>query len=608
MSGNRSIALHKVDRTKLNTKANNLERFFNRELPIQDYQKQSLNSQFVIPRGFKYWLYYKDNIRTPDWKQFIGPLAKSGAYIRQKNNSKTESFLLLIKSPNNQYYFVTGGYGHHAIKNYTESDFGIDILKRIIDDKKDSGLLSVREFSPINDVKGKSAVFSGERSFLENEDYGAAYQEITFKDTADKLSTYFDGDVLSKKDTKLNCKSTFQIRKSVSIQKIPDIILGCEEIISLRQPTSISFFDLVDSRTNKTLVEDCNQALLSEIQKLFHQTNKATDLSVFHQEFEKFMEAESFAIENKPLALSDDPFNVEKLLKEIRSHYPRADIGNPNSLKALLSKKIIALDQAGIPLIETSALELLTWEHKLKSASYFYMNKSWFKINPETQSDLNQHCDDIVANAIDNSLLPEIWLAYSKKGAKVSTSTPIIKESENTYNSKYFQRPGYLVTDKVLPSDIEPCDVIKVENDRICLIHIKEGFAGDARIHCSQVLSAARMIHRTQKNGNSYLRDLFAHLTTGTATGEEKGVSTYSKQLIAQMQTYPNVDDFLNLFEKNIVFVFAFLPSKTAKPITQGVKPYKSNVAKISLCELSRKIQSMNFGFKITQIQGGVYP
>lgn len=172
------------------------------------------------------------------------------------------------------------------------------------------------------------------------------------------------------------------------------------------------------------------------------------------------------------------------------------------------------------------------------------------------------------------------------------------KEDENAYNCGYLfkdinqNKPfgpetGYLVFDRICPLKIEPADIIKYEENKTYLFHVKEDLGQHTRDACSQIVNAAKQFSAALRlhQSSSYLDELWRE---ATASSDATGFKAEVKQQLEHL----GKETFFDLFRrKKIVFVYALLKKQgqslnaEAKLLTfiseKNFSTFKENGAKI---------------------------
>jgi len=206
-------------------------KFLTKELKSKGY-----NSQLVQPnlsKDFDLYLYFK---RTPSeikWKNFIGEIAEPNELILKHTKTYTESYILLLRNLSSDIiYATTGGFGHTALQEFAEGDFGLEILSRILK-AEDKTLRSTKEKNLTGGILGEVKFFRNDYNLNENENFGNFYQEL-HSSINKKLLVNIFGFSQNEIDSECLCvaKNSFAIKKSISFTQLTTIIINCENLIN----------------------------------------------------------------------------------------------------------------------------------------------------------------------------------------------------------------------------------------------------------------------------------------------------------------------------------------------------------------------------------------
>lgn len=107
--------------------------------------------------GYSFLLFHKYQKFTPKWKSFIAPIVALSEPILATAMSAQQNYILFIYNAK-IIFAVTGGYGHNAIRENIDDNFGLDVLSRFIK-KEDKILKSSRERSFVGGDSWYNKVF-----------------------------------------------------------------------------------------------------------------------------------------------------------------------------------------------------------------------------------------------------------------------------------------------------------------------------------------------------------------------------------------------------------------------------------------------------------------
>lgn len=543
------------------------------------YNPQKLDSKLI--NNFELYLYYRENSKSkPDWKDFLSEIVEDGQNILKKVNNKHESFVLfLYQTISKNLYVICGGHGFFTIQDYIIDSFGIDVLSRIVDSKNKKIIAHAKELGITGSILGITKHFRQNFNFYENNNFGNIYREITTyldKDTVKKVGL----DINSNENALCLAKNSFKVNKSITFDTLIKIIEKCDHIIENEDiKIDVNNIKLVDNKKNSLLIEKLDKELFNFLWKLKSDKTEILNIDISHKDFNNFLTASKFKFNQTILNEREDI--LTDIINSINS------LTKEKFISRLRNGEIISYDEDGEVLTRGKFLEHLILELEYESNNYFFINGKWFVITSSFLDELNKTCYDFI-NSNYNDKLSKSW------SKTISPRSGNLSYIEGHYNLTYKGDLKTIVLDTLTPEGIEPCDILKYDDEDIFLFHVKKGFNNSMRDLCSQVfLSANRINEDIYSNSFAYLTEVHNKMSSSTA---------YKNQI--------SKDDFLNLFKngRKLIYVLSVLDeSEIEKNLSDKneLELIKSNVAKFSLKELMEKMMSKGYFFEFCQIKRG---
>lgn len=551
----------------------------------KDYTQQEISEEID---GFSVKLFYGVKPQNPKWKKFLSQVVTDNRPISEANKSWTESFILLAQNEKN-IYAVTGGLGFFTIQDYINQDFGIEVISRLIK-KEDKIIKATKEKSVVGGVLGSSKNFRKNYNLFENDSFGKIYQEL--KANLDKgiLQSKFGfnhGDL--KKDSFCIAKTSFRINKSITFEQLFEIIKGCEYLIDNVDAIAINNVEKIVKKKNQTLISNLENELFSQLWNR-HQNPEDynIDFDLCHKEFEKYLTASKYIVKKN---LSNKNFfddfvfeeldNVDLLFSKIKELEDSPN--NEQRFRELISSlKIYSYDENDEELTHGWLHHHIHGDVEINEKRYFFIDKSWYLIKEEFISELNEGCKHFISE-------------HTNEGLTNKWDYPTQKENE--YNQTYFEQENTLVIDKITPENIEPCDILKWDDETVFFYHVKAGFGNTMRDLCSQIIIAANRINGSKLGDKKYLKKIYKQMKDKSSSSDE-----YYKKVAKQTDSLTE-DQFLSLFDKHLIFVLAVLDTGTNERSLSEIEKFKSNIAKFSLQELYKEMRSIDVALEIIQIK-----
>ena len=556
------------------------------------FRAKKFKEQSILPginKAYEIRLFYKRTKNDIKWKDFIATIAQPSAEVLKFKETFSESYiLLLLNLTTRKYYTTTGGYGHMVIQDIATTDLGIELLSRMVK-AEDKALRSTKERSLTGGVEGSVKFFRNDYNFFENESFGSIYNELNASITRDKLIKYFGFSSSElKSDSLCIAKNSFSLKKSLSFIELLRVITSCEKLLT--QPVLVEINTVVKiNRSNSILIKSLNETLNRKIYVNYKDNNKFFSVEISHKDFEKYYQSSysvlSFRVDRKDYTYEyEHPIrDIQATLEEIRHINRKLTATDFN--RVITSASISTFDTDGAILTLDTLRGHYCTEITQGIRSYFLIEKDWYEISKTMIDKINATCSAFVNGKKYSGPLLHKW---DKRFT-----------SENNYNASYIGQKDSMVFDRITPFNIEVCDLLKWDKERIYLYHVKKGFDNSMRDLCNQVFIAARKVLEDSKNSYKFIESLYDVLSTN------KGKTSYILNAKAQLNKISKVD-FIKLFEcRTPVFVLAVLDTSTkgVRQLESDIESFDSNIAKFSLNELTKNMRNLDVEFQILQLE-----
>jgi uncharacterized protein (TIGR04141 family) len=432
---------------------------------------------------FKFASYcYNQPVEKHYWRYFLPE------YIAQDQNfSITKfSYCLFIYHKNNT-YCVIGGSGISVIKSFLNTSFGIEVYSRIAKPTEDL-VVEIKSRSIANNVSLKTTTFNYNQTVSDTIEFSEipSVMKIIIRD---ELKSGFLKDFdLSGNQSILEIGSYFCLRKNISFDELLDLIKKIDKLIEESTPIDLSFFKKIE---DESLIEKLDKKLLNSItlnvQNFSYQNindSDRSDIDIVHpSKLINFYECESYKIRYKGSQGNTDIIidSRQKLyLKTIEHIY--ANLDNDFS-EFNIEKEIYKRQIRGIrndkEVTFGSFLDHIIAETTFEQKKYFKIDKEWYFIKDFFLEKLN-------SKAIES------YQQYKLEENLLKSWVSDIDEGE--YNQQQDGELSYNL-DKILIDNIEICDILKIQDNKVYFIHVKDGFDVKLRDCYIQVVLAAKRLN-----------------------------------------------------------------------------------------------------------------
>ncbi|WP_438498480.1 DUF6119 family protein [Paenibacillus sp. IHBB 3054] len=555
----------------------------------ESFREQQLVEDFDT-KGLQVNIFYSEKHRKPQWADFLIPILSNDSKLLKSKN-KDNSFVMFV-SDEEHLYAVSGGQGNFMIQDYINSNFGLELLTKLISENSQV-VKALSERGIAGSILGSQKYFRFDYRLIDDQEFGKLYKQIKAALNPDVLAQKFGFSVNEvKKDVGCIAKSTFKINKSINFDFLLSLMLKITELFNTPANFNVNKIEIINNKgqKNRQLIAELENSLLEKVVNYIN-NNEYLDVDFCHPEFEKFQIADSYKIfkNYSSISIENDSFpslDSVSILKDFLIE--RTDIltlTQEDQIEFIRKIRIKSYDSDNMKLTEGWFLKHLHGEVTFKNNHYFFIDGDWCRVQNTFIEDLNSQCSSIISFANDPLLLTEPW----DQQASIS---------ENEYNQMYFNKDGFFVFDKVTPHNIEICDILKFDHDTIYLIHVKKGFNNTLRDLAAQIFIASRLIQQVKLSHDYSLIELLYEESVISNPQSE-----YSKKLIAQANSITK-EQFVELFRNRtkVVVGLAFLDSAVAQREITNIQLFDSNIAKFSVIELHKNLRAIDIPLKMVQL------
>ena len=554
--------------------SNNLQKLIekikeNKKYHFQDLQVQS--EKFINYTTFAIYIINNQHI---SWGNFLNSiLSKPKDWDCGKNYSAI--LLLENKNSHNIYAITFGSVGYFLIKEFIQDSFGIDILSRL-QQPNNFACKTTKSQSLVGAKQGEISVYRDFHNLEETlDDFGKIFQELMIALNENQLNKF--GITLQEgiKKKQKNClvKDSFKINSAIESKTIEKILDGCEWAL-MQHPYPINAIRMLNEKKDKELIAKLNSACYVSMHKLFNNDEDSWSFDICHKDYDKYFHSDNYQLRGVVQLQQEGLITtLRELFEQLKKTYPTI---NPNAeeLGNIIEKSYLnTFNDAGELQTSDTIKKHLFHEEKIDGYSFFLLNGIWYRLEKTFLDDLNKRIISSLPNYNFNDSL--FLIPWNNSG------------NETNYILQYKNLDNTIIIHPNTVRNIELCDMMHWNERNLYLYFIKQGFGNEIRSLSSQILVSAKLIFDEKKTHTNYLNELFEKLYNIKATELSKDV-------------------FLKLFDKKIIFVFAFYDNKKATKRILSIAPEKfnSNIAKYSMLNLIKDMKNFdNLSLEITQIK-----
>lgn len=525
------------------------------------YQKETeLKKDFLINFEKKCFKLFSEN--SVGWEKYAKEFLAEPLNLKK---NPLNGLILLIKSKQESKDIYAIGFGAIAyltIQNYIDTDFGLDILFRIIEPNSNIVYASKGQ-NVVGTTQGQLNTYRKLLALSDIENFDYICQELNLKINKDILMMF---GIKTEKEFKNCCaKSFFQIRTSIDTKTIEQYILGCEHAKTLER-NYIGSVRQLNKRKDKELIKKIKKEI---IEKLWTDIQNNSTSELCHADFDLYIKAEKYQYQYRNRTIES---HSNKTLHELIKLFK---IEEKNFKNFLDSAKITSCSDEKPIETEGPIIKHIVTEYVDEDNGQY---KKYFMLN-----DKIYFLEEKFISYLDNTIK-----GYKNKKLFISSTLKEWgDENENEYNKLYKNEANTIVIHPYKHKNVELCDILKFDNSTVRLYFIKDGFECNIRDLSNQVYITAKQIENSINQDYQFIKEFYiafkkAHPESIDITEEE----------------------FTNLFKtKKIEYIFAFRDKNNYK-LSENPEKFGSNIAKFALIDLVKKMKDMdNNALKIEQIK-----
>ncbi|MEJ5052787.1 hypothetical protein [Sphingobacterium sp. MYb382] len=519
--------------------------------------------------------------KESEWAKFL----PREYYGNVKLYKQSLNLLLFIYTHENM-YCILGGDSYSFIVNYINHSFGINLYSKIID-QSDDNLITIKSKGVSGNEVNSNSQFREDFRVINFIRFGKIPYEIMIKTSVDRSSKYFK-DVQSSSDERItvNYSKGIRISKDLGFHEIIAIVKKFDEIEELEESDFLNSYKEIDK--NNEEIEQYNNTLIEDIYN---------DLQLINTSYrKKKLQFDFTNPNNTPLFYESDTFKLKE--KTDKGGYSQfAEVHDKNeiyprvleratqihtnldffSFRAYIQGVYITCYKENVKTVSSNFLFHFNTEITYGNQTILYLGAKWYKLKSSFIKELNATCSSILNNyKASENLVNKAWDKHS-----------ISKEGH--YNLLYKGLKGYFVFDTYLFDCLEICDLLKIDDFSITLVHVKYGFDNRMREVMNQVLISARRLKDDMQGSNRILKKMYKKLEE---TNQINSLNFYTEET------------FISEFKgKSIEYVIAYTNHNTSESIVDNIAKFRSSIAKFSIIECHTEMQTNYFPLRYVQIR-----
>lgn len=402
-----------------------------------------LNVEFEHIKEYK--LYTRAAETTPDWANPLSDLVEDLGEVRNINNS----YVLFLKVDEDS-FAAAGGFGYSVVASFKNFNFGIELLSRLI--KPDEGAIKrISDRRLAGNIVGGDFLYHQNVSLNTEKGFNRFMSEIYTalpKETIEeKLGIKIN---INKKNYRFLAKESINLSKAITIKELDQLVGSISHLLKLNG-YSINPISYVNEKDPK--ISELNNKLIELFRRHVEedQSDQNFRIAPFYNDYDSY-----FIMIGKDLSTKDEYDSEEEIINYLKQNVS-LDKQNQellNILKGITLTAVIENDE-GKP---RSLYEHLDARIQLDDKTYWLMDGNWFFLAREFVDEIN------------NTFLSKFTNQYNQDFMLDEINEWMDGEEEGDFNFSHNEKPSVYVLDKIYYKNIEICDLLVVDNDKLHFI------------------------------------------------------------------------------------------------------------------------------------------
>lgn len=533
--------------------------------------------------GVHYYTYvYNEKEKQAHWNEFLPPTLLEGLDFTVVRLS-----FVLFACVEDKIFAVIGGGGSMVIKAFQNHRFGLEFYEYIT--TLDEEIISLTTRGISGTLTQNNRVFKEGQRLSDILNFVNIPSSINLVLKDEIKDTYFDFIDFGNKNVQLEIASYFHIKHSISFAELHQLFLRMYEIMTTQNKRNLTSFEeikergLTDNEFVKILMIELRDDMLNRFSRTRGRSPRKSDIDFVHpSKLKQFYECDRFEIkmkgQRKDFVIVDDRNKIYTAGLKLVFEQLELNSSQQDFNKIMWGLRVECFKgNSKKRYVWANFWHYVTCELQYENRPIFHIDSKWYLVKDNFRDSMNSLCSQMINRHHSQQNI----LFYPWTGG-----------TEDAYNSQYRDEEGYIVFDKALGQNIELCDIMYENEDKIYFIHIKTGFDAKIRDLGNQiVISANRFMISRNSGDNSFVGEV---------------IDNYNRRVDNVGYEITEKEEFLKKFAtggKDIVFVMAFKSDTQRVPVIRNnVDKLESNIAKFSLIQCVREMSTFNYPIEIIEI------
>ena len=530
------------------------------------YHEQALRDD-INTGSFKVRMFFHgEEYNDSKLASFCRSFVKADQEIVNFKPRRTSSLLFIWSE--NHIFVITTGQGFHVVEDYCVSKFGILLV---------SGYESLFKITALDSngmssiVHSNKTIYANEIDFVNVDALDTVFKEVTGRlNNKAKVNSLLNLNQTSKKKSiKIIANNYIQFSSSLNFDGLIHLLTQIDQYDYTNMQDNFNLITPVHPKNSKDEVQKNNNKI---IEKMYSAVNegKTLEIDLFHRSTTDFIAADEYSIvyNNADLNTTDD-IVPGTFIKKAYTAYLEIENQDNNlqTFSSFINNVSLESRKGDTVVTHGSILSHISGEIQVDNKNYYIFYGEYYFLNDSYSNRLNDSLKGKLSGERIVNYLTTPWNAG---------------DIEDNYNEAVSNAEKFVHLHKIKPEYIEFADLLKVDGNKVIVVHVKDGFDDDMRALDRQVeLSVTRILDLKYNNNDEYMRKLYQN-----ASKCNKGVNITT--------IFPTEEIFIStLKEKEVQYIVAIRPPE------KDLLANRSNIAKHCLNALIFRCFNQGIDLKI---------
>lgn len=432
-------------------------------------------------------LFMAKKVNKAKWERILTQVAEDPKNIDASN--ETSSFVLLRTIEENTYAF-TGGIGYYVIQNSIFTDFGLDLMSKIIEPNR---IKYIKQKPLAGKTVQEESVYKEYYNYeFDTTNWGKISKEILGEINDTDLKDELGIEITGKFKIRLQGKSSFTINRALTLDQLDTVLVSLDEISKREDKFRLykGFSEVKNKEDLTKLWAKLNNNLIMLYkgyrEKIYDSLE--SNIIISYSDVREFILTDYYVITYKSNVIRLTDINLEAIFDFLM------DIGIEEFDERLLNQITITGQDSDGGIKYTDKLKVFLMVDTVDNdKNYCLIDQKWFEVS----KDLIEIANEQVAEILDNYIVEGFDLhKWNHSNEKLETEDSYIEKVCGTKDLVQMHRDHIYIRGQ---DKAEACDIVDFRTENSLFIFVKRGLGTSLRELFAQARNSMELYYKDQK-------------------------------------------------------------------------------------------------------------